>query len=77
MKNRSLYMAGLFLILILFFSSCSKTGQCVISYDCDTGTTEYSGQTTAYDLKETDCEELAEDFKQEGECEVMKDWIPE
>ena len=42
-----------------------------------TGSTEYEGQTTAYDMKETDCEELAADFEQDGECEVNSDWIAE
>lgn len=64
-------------MLLLFLISCSKTGECVISYDCDTGSTEYEGQTTAYDMKETDCEELAADFEQDGECEVSSDWIAE
>jgi len=77
MKIRSIVIAGLFLVSGLFISSCSKTGECMISYDCDTGTTEYSGETTAHDLKETDCEDLAEDFEQGGECEVALDWIAE
>lgn len=63
----------LFLMSAVFLS-CSSKGECVISYDCDTGTSKYEGSSTVLEVSESDCEDLAEDYKKDGECDVSIDW---
>ena len=76
MKKRliSLILVAPALMLLI---SCSNKGDCTLVYTCDTGTSQYSGTSSMFDITEDECNELAADFEQGGQCVVDSDWQEE
>jgi hypothetical protein len=76
MMKKYIPACGLAILIALFSFGCSK-GNCTISYDCNTAASEYDGVTTIYDITESDCEDYAEEYKQDENCSISSDWLSE
>lgn len=67
-------MAGALILAGMVFSSCTKTGDCVVEYSCESG---YQSTTTIFDVEEGECETIADNYEQNGECTTSYEWLSE
>lgn len=73
MRNK-LLVFGSVLLMIICTIACTKTGDCTVEINCDKG---FQSSTTAFDIEEGECVDLAADYESNGECTVDYDWIVE